>query len=337
MPNRNLSIVRLQFNTPLHIANERIDYATSSAYMHSDAMTAAIYFAWAQLGQVEWIPKSPDEVYGFSLSSLFPYTTSETKQVYFLPRPMVRIENEEILDTKLRKKLKKVKYVDTVIFQKMLNGEGVPARENDVNGIFRSIAPISHSIVKSQVVPRVSVSRTGQDDTSIFYMERHYFNEGSGLYCLLQYDNEEIEKRVQIALNYLGEEGIGTDRNIGNGKFIPSFGESLSLNVEAKGGLGINLGLYCPSNKDELIAMIGHKDAGYDFIKRGGWLSEPYNTWRKKNVYMLTEGSVFSLPASDSDHQFPVFGKLVNLQPTEEPAVLPHPVWRSGKSLFVPF
>lgn len=337
MANNNLSIVLLQFTTPLHIGNERSDYATSSAYMHSDAMTAAIFYAWAQLGQVEWIPKTTEDIYGFSLSSLFPYTTNETKKVYFLPRPMVRIENEEIVDTKLRKKLKKVKYVDTVIFQKMLKGEGVPAREKDVNGIFRSIDPITHSIVDSQVIPRVSVSRSGQEDTVIFYMERNYFSEGSGLYCLLQYENAEIEKRVQIAFNYLGEEGIGTDRNIGNGKFIPSFGESLSLNIEAKAGLGINLGLYCPSSKDELSTMIGDKDAGYDFIKRGGWLSEPYNTWRKKNVYMLTEGSVFSLPVSDSNHKFPVFGKLVNLQPTEEPAVLAHPVWRCGKSLFVPF
>jgi len=337
MANNSLSIIRLQFSTPLHIGNERSDYGTGSAFMHSDSLTAAIFYAWAQLGQTDWIPKTVEDSYGFCMSSLFPYTTSETKHVYFFPRPMVSFKNEEIHETILRKKLKKIKYVDKAIFVKMLNGEGTPADEKGLQGIFRSLDPLTQTIVQSQVVPRVSVSRTGLEDTTIFYMERHYFTEGSGLYCLLQYENEEIENRVKIAFRYLGEEGIGTDRNIGNGKFIPSFGESLTFNVETRRGLGVNLGLYCPGNKDELASMITDKETGYDFIKRGGWLSEPYNTWRKKNVYMLSEGSIFSLPPIHASNRFPVLGKLVNLQPTEEPAVLEHPVWRSGKSLFVPF
>lgn len=337
MANNNLSIIRFQFSTPLHIGNERSDYGNGSAYLHSDALTAAIFYAWAQLGQVDWIPKKNEESFGFTTSSLFPYTTSEAKHVYFLPKPMLHYKNEEALETNLRKKLKKIKYVDTSIFQKMLCGESIPFAENGVHGIFRSLNTISENIIQSQIVPRVTVSRTGMEDTNIFYMERHYFTEGSGLYCLLQYDNEEFEKRVQIAIRYLGEEGIGTDRNVGNGKFIPWFGDDFVINVEDKLGLGVNLGLCCPSSKDELMLMINHKEAGYDCIKRGGWLSEPYNNWRKKNVYMLTEGSVFSMPKSSNPQPFPILGKLVNLQPTEEPAILSHPVWRSGKSLFIPF
>jgi CRISPR type III-A-associated RAMP protein Csm4 len=337
MANNTLSMIRLQFTTPFHIGNERSDYGTGSALIHNDAIIAAIFYAWAQLGQSEWIPKKEEETCGFSVSSLFPYTTNEAKKIYFFPKPMVSLKNEEILETKLRKKLKKVKYVDAEIFVKMISGEVIPAEEKQVNSVFRSLTPIAESIVKSQVVPRVRVSRTGQDDTTIFYMERYYFAEGSGLYCLLQYDSEEIEKRVNAAFRYLGEEGIGTDRNIGNGKFLPSFGESLSLNIDIKKGLGINLGLYCPKDKDELNGMINHEDAGYDIIKRGGWLSEPYNTWRKKNVYMFSEGSIFCLPQKSIAGHVPVLGKLVNLQPTEKPAILPHPVWRSGKSLFIPF
>jgi CRISPR-associated protein Csm4 len=335
----NIPIIQLHFQTPLHISNERSDYAAGSTYLHSDALVAAIFFAWNQMGYSDWIPTEEQTDAGFTISSLFPFSTSGKQPVYFLPKPLIKLENEKIDDTVLRKKLKKVNWIDWDIFHQTVQGISMLALDKQVNGSFRSLQTLSEGpIISSNIIPRVRVSRAGKEDTSIFYMERHYFGTGSGLYALVQYHHPEAEYRVRTAFRFLGEEGIGTDRNIGNGKFVPIFGQSIVTNIPKTADMGINLGLYCPQSQEELSGMINHQDTGYDIIKRGGWLSEPYNTWRKKHVYMFKEGSAFYLgPTTVIDPLLPVKGKLTDLKPITVSDPLTHPVWRSGRTLFIPF
>jgi len=67
------SIVRLFFTTPLHIGNERSDYALANFIMHSDAFMAAIFHAWSRLGWDHLIPADAQSSPGFFISSLFPF------------------------------------------------------------------------------------------------------------------------------------------------------------------------------------------------------------------------------------------------------------------------
>lgn len=340
MKELELPIIRFEFTTPLHIGNERSDYAKGSAYLHSDTITSAIYFAWVQLGKAEWIPSSKGDS-SFVLSSLFPFSQdNESKErIYFLPRPMLRLKNEESeeLSTKLRKQLKGIQYVDHHIFSKMLLGKPVSASEGNVSGKFRSLAKLPDKIIQSHIIPRAAVSRSGQDDTTIFYMERHYFSDNSGLYTLAHYDNAEVENRVKIAIDFLSDEGLGTDRNIGNGKFKAHYEDSLKFICPVEPEYGINLSLFCPSSKTELEGMLKGEQVGYNLIRRGGWLSEPYNTWRKKSVYMLTEGSVFNLKDKIEQGMATILGKTEDIKPDGVNPPMQHPVWRSGRSIFIPF
>lgn len=335
------SLVRLNFTTPLHVGNERSDYASGNFVMHSDAFMAAIFHAWSRIGYAALIPNDANTSPGFAISSLFPFVKADGDGfIYFLPKPRWRQSQDqhrdEKLDTKLRKKIKKAVYVDWELFQQMLKEGTDSLKLPEPSGLFWSSkqAIQADAIVKSHVVPRAVVSRSGSEDTVIFYMERHYFlPHQSGLYCLIKYEDKGIESKVQEAIRWLGVEGIGTDRNVGNGKFIPEFDWPPDMEI-SNTGYATNLGLYCPASYDELRQMLdgNNSQVSYEIVRRAGWLSEPYQTWRKRAVYMFREGSVFARSNSSL-----IKGTMVDVRPLTVQPPISHPIWRCGRTIFIPF
>lgn len=327
----------LNFQTPLHIGNERSDYSSGSAFLSNDALMAAVYFAWAKLGYASWIPSETTSL-PFGVSSLFPYLKEETGEyTYFFPRPLVRVSsNQAELSTVERKKLKKVKWIDKQIFEALLNGNSFNSKPDFIIGdcLPSRETKSKKKVVHSQVVPRSKVSRTGEEDTVIFYQERFYFREDAGLFFFLDCNDPLWIERFTAAMNFLAEEGLGTDRNVGNGKFTVSGPAEISFTVPDKGSYQVNLGLYCPAGKSELIEMFKGEEVGFDWVKRGGWLSEPYGTWRKKNVFMIREGSCLFRGQDASSGS--VIGTQVDLRPTEVEPAISHPIWRYGRTIFLP-
>jgi CRISPR type III-A-associated RAMP protein Csm4 len=195
------------------------------------------------------------------------------------------------------------------------------------NELGELIEPISN-----QTMPRASISRTGIDDTVIYYIDRYYFHEKAGLYAIVQFDYDETKEKVLAALRLLADEGLGTDRNVGHGKFEFSL-DTLSVNLPDQASYGINLGMYCPKGKKEWEGYIEYNlpnsRAGYSLVRRGGWMSEPRNTWRKRSVYMALPGGVFKT------NGIQMAGTVINLEPTSE-VNTGHPVWRNGQSIFLP-
>jgi CRISPR-associated protein Csm4 len=194
-------------------------------------------------------------------------------------------------------------------------------------------------------VPRATIPRNG-GDAEPYYIERLQFKEKvhehthkGGFYCLFEGD-ETAYKNVLTALNLLGEQGIGTDRNVGNGKFdLIEASEAENQVFEdlftTKSDYYTNLSLFNPSSHQDLIALIGentpHKNVGFELLKRGGWITtEPYMNLRKKAVFMFQEGSVFK-----SETVLKTAGQTINLRP-EILKSKSHPIWRVGKSIFVP-
>jgi CRISPR type III-A-associated RAMP protein Csm4 len=335
METNQLYLYQLNFSTPLHIGNEREDYASGSAMVHSDTLYAAIFFAWNNLGKKEWIPKFENGEIGFTISSLFPYYND----VYFLPRPMYSpdIKLKDIEETSIRKSIKKTAWVDTTIFESLVNDTEVShcSKHNFCDNFWSSTILPEESFLSSQVMPRSSISRIPGEDTKIFYIERFYFKENAGLYFLANFNSSEDKDKFEAALRYLGDEGIGTDRNVGHGKFSFSERAPFTLKCNRNHGMALNLGLFCPEpdNKEGFLKMLlQHKSIGYDLLKRGGWLSEPYQTWRKKSVYMFKEGSVLHF---DSPYKYFIAGKNINVNPESVP--IDHPVWRCGRTIFLSF
>lgn len=335
----SFTVYKLHFTTPVHFSNNRSDYGVSLRTIQSDTLYAAVTSCLAKMG--ERIPDDGD--LGCTISSAFPFyqENKETPPVYFFPKPL-RYSLPKLSDLTNAKKVKKVSWLDLEYFQKVINGEPLFINEKeDLAAIkdknFLTSRPLAEKFISSQISPRVTVpSRMGDKDAVPFYMDRVFFKDYSGLFFIAEGDSSLLEK----GLNLLQYEGIGTDRNVGNGYFEYDK-DIVDLQLPKNCEYALSLSMFIPEDKEQLDAMLGKECVSYDFARRGGWITDsPYNTIRKNIVHMFLPASIFVLSVSSPI----VEGKIVDLLPdvlsdiakTKELDTEQHPVWRSGKSIFIP-
>jgi len=343
MPKHTFSIARLAFTAPLHIGSVREDFVPSEEMIRSDTLYAAIMHVWDMLGYE--VPKEPP----FAISSLFPYKKVDNTIIHFLPVPLTKPafdveKGSSDKNPKFEKQRKKIQWADADAFGKITRGEklavGVFDEEaaafKNLQGTYYSQETVG-AIFRKQTTPRTKISRDGSEDTTIFYIERLHFEPDAGLYLIFQADTPESEKKLKNALEVLQDEGIGTDRTVGNGFFRVSY-DTLSLDLPVSNGLYTNLSLFCPENSAQLSPMM-EVPAQWELIKRGGWITaSSMNTWRKQDTHMFREGSVFHLPPNQVNNNSPIQQVGYTRDVTPEIA-LPnksHSIYRTGKALFIP-
>ena len=351
----SLTLFRFRFTAPLHIANVRSDFDRSEKTVRSDSLYAAIIQAWSVLGIEHPILSNQDEnaipPLGFTLSSLFPYFQADetSTPLLFFPKPKGTLQAQSYEG---HKDLKKVGYIEQTSFVQLLQQGDLPSAPNNYQGIYYlgekaacfldQEGKSEEKFIDTQVVPRVYVPRYGETDgegkaktdTDIFYMERVYFKKHSGLFCLAQFDDTDIQNKVLAALHYLQDEGLGSDRHVGNGSFELHYSpfrgfEQLSSNGSE---YAVNLSLFCPEDSTTLETMLGDNDdkCAYEMTKRGGWITDDgYLSYRKNSVYMFNEGSIFKTTNN-------IQGKVLNLRPKIHGLRLQNLIYRVGQSLFVP-
>lgn len=329
---QSFEVIYFEFTAPLHISNARADYGVSEKTIHSDTIYAAIMQSWAMLGKSDWIKPVPD----FTISSLFPFTPKLKAQgiVHFFVKPFLKANTgKSEVRTEEAKKFKKIKYVDITHFESYISNKEVVSTTDSIRGSYQTFDEIDKEFMTSDVQPRIKRPRDEQQDSVPFYTERIIFKKGSGMFCLVQFENEESRNQVKAALRLLAENGIGTDRAVGNGQFDISYGK-IELEIAQNTNYAMNMSLFCPETKANLVEILEDKNTKYEVIKRGGWLSEPHNTFRKRSIYMFKEGSVFKM---DNDNPFSK-GKTVDLQPDNAklPSKIENPIYRVGKALFLP-
>lgn len=328
----DFSIYKLHFTTPLHLGDARDDYSISLKSIASDTMYAALTACLAKIGKV--IP--PDGNLGFTISSLFPFYQKDaiSEAVYFFPRPYkkLNLKVDDLIGNV--KKIKKIAWIDTDYFNKVINHEDFFLDSASLKKEYLTDKNIDENFVNSVVSPRVKVPRDYSivKDATPFYMDRVYFRDYSGLYFIVYGDINLLHS----ALDVLQYEGIGTDRNVGNGKFTYK-ADSIQIDLpdERKSNYVLSLSLFIPESKEQLQTMLVGEKTGYDFVRRGGWITTPpFNNYRKNAIYAFTHGSVFSMRV---EKNIEIKGKIVDLSPDKENVVnVGHSIWRNGKSLFVP-
>lgn len=322
-------IYKLHFTTPVHIGDNRDDYGISLKTIQSDAMYAAITSCLAKIG--ESIPANGD--LGCTISSLFPFyqKDKESEAVCFLPKPMKQTLPSGERTIANAKMIKKVAWLDLNYFQKVINGKTLFEDDNDIDSIkkeYLTDREIDSKFIDSLVSPRVKVPRQMNDAEKPmpFYMERIYFKDYSGLYFIADGDTTLLDKAIRL-LQY---EGLGTDRNVGNG-FFEYETASLEIQLPECTNTALSLSVFIPESKDQLKEMLSKDSVAYDFIRRGGWITTPpHNTIRKNAIYAFLPASVFAMDNNNSC----VCGKIVDLRPNIDDLL--HPIWRNGKSIFIP-
>ncbi len=316
--------IQLLFKEGLHLGDNRQGLASTSSVLHSDSFYGAIMGALAQLGH-EITPKLE-----FTISSFFPFIKQE-KTSFFFPKPY-GVLNDNVSEDKRpeAKKFKKIRYYDQTYFEAFLNKTEISnfgQNNSHLQGMFLSKEKVTHNVFEKQIDPHVRLARVDYAPEK-YEVERMFFSEGVGLFCLLDSNDSGIET-IKLALEHLQDEGVGSARHVGNGAFSWEIGE-----VDIKlpqSDFSMNMGLYCPKDKQEIEEKLNHSKVQYDIVRRGGWItSEQGLGLRKRPIYMFLEGSIFHKKQSNT---FSTEGKTVNLQPT---AFKKHPIYRVGKTIFIP-
>lgn len=326
-----LKIYKLHFTTPVHLGDMRDDYGISLKTISSDTMYAALISCLAKMGMST--PMNADM--GCTISSLFPFyqTDKDSNAVLFFPKPLKQtlpISEKAVTE---RKKIKKVAWLDAVYFSKILRGEQLfddGSIDAAIHGEFMTDMEIEDNFITSQVSARVAVSRDGKEDARPFYMDRVMFRGYSGLFFIADGDTTLLDK----AINLLQNEGVGTDRNVGNGYFEYEI-DTVEIDIPEQSDYTMSLSSFVPESKAQLQNMLGSDNVAYDFQRRGGWITTPpHNTLRKNVIYSFTAASVFKSECAGLCTKGVVD---VDLRPEIEwETQINHPIWRCGRALFLP-
>lgn len=321
------TLVKFKNMTPLHIGTGKENYDFSSSDLHSDTLSAALAAIKMQMAEDNDLKSFMES---FVVSSAFPFIGEQ----YFLPKPFGKI-NVEVVDADeyvVRKKLKKLRFVDVGLWKELIAGKKLTVRNWQLKGAFllppdfpeyQFLVPFT-----SQVNQRVSVPRGDGMEAEPFFFEWTYFGANSGLYCLLDAPADKKDELLSL-FERLGEEGLGTDRNVGGGKFEV---ESTVLSIPEIAGADATLllSLFIPTEDEVRLLDLEH--SCYELLQRGGYMSGSQEVgfrhlW-KKSVYMFKVGSVFYTTGS-------LKGKVVDLKPDWNDKRM-HLVYRSGKPFVVP-
>lgn len=333
---------KLRFHSALHLAKGKSDYDEGERTLHSDTLQAALFACALQLGASE------REAYAMMqntrVSSAYPFFGDE----FFFPKPYARIqpiagESED----KQAKPLKKVKFLGKSFFEDfctgnsqksisrskhLLSGGQFVSDHPDLSAALqagrKTLAAEKVAIIRSEVNQRVTIPPDYCTDATPYYTDRMFFHEQAGLYFLAQFEGGKPQTLFEQALCLLADNGIGTDRSVGNGSFECIERGQLSLQLPDNANAQLNLSLYCPERTELTEALLDQ--SSYQIVKRGGYLASAEDvdniTLRKRSVYMFEEGSVF--PETN------LTGKIVDLKPTITD--VQHEVWRDGRGFFIP-
>ncbi len=356
------NIIKLQFIEPIALSSERDDdYLKDVNFIPSDTLKAALASAFAELSN------NQNEINNFNekiiVSSAFPFINN----LYFFPKPLISIQNffnfqntqnnnHNELDLKFRKKIKKVKFIEKSILEKIIAGDKLNFNEvinfnnfelialnnTESNNNYPQKIYVSETIerVRLGCKPYLEISSSEKGDP--YYFTRTHFYQSkkikTGLWFIWVSLNPEnnIKEQFFNALELLKNNGIGADKNIGHGKF--EF-EKATIQINypseytypSKYTHFINLSKFIPT-PDEFKNLF-LKECKYNLSLRGGYIAgasdHSKRHWIRKYTWMFDEGSILKFNNYSPNNN--VIGQNTKVLDS------PHPVYRDGRTIVLPF
>jgi CRISPR-associated protein Csm4 len=337
-PNKFIAY-RLTFTTPLHIDQRGTgELEAVDSYIQSDLLSAAILSAWAEIE-----PHHKEERFKhppFRLSSAFPYFGD----LYFLPRPMgsrsLSLSKEQLSENK---KLKKTQWLEKTLWEQVVidaknltkNDElvfltdGLAVANTELQQTLAYLHQMDNNyretidslvLWKKEILTRLAMNRlTGSSaERQLYDFARIWFAQYAGLYFLAQFDKQPDQLPFEGALSWLGDSGIGSDRNSGNGLFEWKKDDHFILQPNIKKAIALSVVIPDPSKDIQNGWLQG---AAYELMRRRGWVTG--TTRRKDSIRMFKEGSEFNQP---------LHGKVVELGKHPQYS---YPIYRDGRGFFV--
>jgi len=332
---KEYQIAKLYFNQPLALMSGKKDeFQNEVLSLPSDMLKAAILSGLAKIDLDNVTELNEDLI----VSSAYLFYNDR----YFFPKPMTGLPVKDNSEIGMAKKIKKIAYLDLSLFEKTINQTEFEISDtNLLHGGKFLVADSSDypdKLYAAQTEERVQIGNINlfatEDKSAPFYVSRTYFYQSNdnfrqhaGLYFIYRTQHEDLLRK---ALEFLQDEGLGADKNVGNGRFNLVF-DSFKLNIPDDANKQIILSKYIPEQTKVQNGLLNN--AHYLLDKRGGYIAgtinESYAHWQKRSVFMLREASVF-------DINFELTGKNVILSTTKAENILKHKVYRDGRPVSIP-
>ncbi|MEM2889791.1 MAG: type III-A CRISPR-associated RAMP protein Csm4 [Candidatus Hadarchaeum sp.] len=343
----------LTARSPFHFGERGVGMEEASVLLHSDTLFSALCLMLRELGETltplldcfprwrfeESKPAQPIEgMPPFRLSSAFPFWARRKndgliERLFFFPKPFLRMRlAARANDPVQAKALKRVQFVSQSVFEALLAG-GEVAFEAAVQGgkIWVTTEEKQklglEKLWVEETRPRVMVDRTSSA-SQVYGVGQVRFTQDSGLFFLVDYEEETWQSTIEKALRALGESGVGGERSSGCGQFDLRVVADFTLQTPAEANAFTTLSLYWPPEGEVKNGLLN--GASYGLIMRRGWIGAPGGmNLRRRGVRMFTEGSVFTKQP---------FGALADVKPLdpEEVPNVAHDVWRYGLAFPLP-
>ncbi len=326
-------LYKLRFPSGIHIgtaSGNTLEETMMSVY--SDTFYSAIFNEYMKIYNDDELYKV-SETGEFLVSDLLPFKEKEDMLTdFYLPKPFISVQrdetakeknDEEVVD---RKKVKATNFIPAdrleEYFSFLKTGKNFPEIDDDFG--------------RKQLYTKNKVSLENED-TQLYNIEIFKFNKQSGLYFIVKLPKDkkwqEIFKNI---LESLSLSGIGGKRNSGFGQFRredPIFFDGETFDgIESESDAYINRGLYSDeekylslssySPKTEEIEKIKESENYYQLIKRSGFVNSSLyseQAEKRKQVYMLSSGSVLSFKPEGKILDLKLYGK--------------HSIYRMGKPI----
>ena len=305
-------LYKLNFTTPLHIGRNSGGASLDDGQMtiHADTLFAALGCEAVKQGKI-------DELYTcfnegcLTISDALPYKSNEL----YLPKPVLYINNmKREGNASIKKALKAMEYIPLTEFSDYLQTINMAGFDPDKFTVtFGNMSVSSRVAIKGQTPPLP------------YHAAAWRFNPGCGLYIILKSKQPSAIELFTNLLGGLGLSGIGGKQSSGWGKFEVYQSQApdnlIEMLNDSQAEYQMLLGTALPKDEELEDAL---KNGWYTLVRRGGFIrSQTYapGQFKKRTIYMLGPGSCLR-------RRFE--GGMFDLSDNGN-----HPVWRSGKTLFV--
>ncbi|PNZ25820.1 type III-A CRISPR-associated RAMP protein Csm4 [Staphylococcus rostri] len=270
-----IEIFKLQFKSPVHFGHKRL--SDGEMTIAADTLFSALFIEALHLGMdTEWLLRE------LVISDTFPYEGS----IYYLPKPLIRVESASSGN---HKNFKKLKYVPAYHYKEYIDGKLTDEDAKDLSDIF--------NVGKYTLHTKVSLfnqMRDANEDSEPYSIGTFSFENNAGLFFIAKGSDKAIDqlKRVLLSLQYAG---IGGKRSAGYGRFevLSCQNEDIMKLMSNKGETSILL-TTAMAKENEIEESC--KGARYLLSKRSGFIqSVTYskNLVKKRDFYSFAAGSAF--------------------------------------------
>jgi CRISPR-associated protein Csm4 len=319
-----------------HVGELGVGREETLPYVPSDTLYAALVYAWTVTGEPGPFVPPP-----LRITSAFPRVGS----LRLYPRPFVRIRTGREQRDQLGKKLLRFAWCSERIFGQLLQAADMTPLahpENFIGDVWfhpddRALIPSppvgarewAHFWAVYPPTPHVAIDRV-KNAPNLFHSGRLTFGPECGLWFGVEWSAPDARARLERALNYLADAGLGGLRSTGHGAFSFALREAAIPAPPNPSGYAVTLSRYLPASVEEVAAALQAPGVAYKLVWVGGWCQDDTGrAWRRKQVRMVSEGSVLRWDGHP-------LGQVADLRPEGVGTFGDRPVLRYGLAFPVP-